>query len=90
VTTYKLVAQRLGTRAYRAVGNALRRNRKPVAVPCHRVVSSDGSLGGYSGVLNNPKKAEVLRGEGIKMANNKIIAFESVLYRWEDKDGKGE
>lgn len=46
--TYKEIAVRLGSRASRAVGQALKRNPIPIIVPCHRVVRSDGSLGGFS------------------------------------------
>ncbi len=46
--TYKGLAERLGTRAYRAVGRALARNPIPVIIPCHRVVGMKG-LGGYMG-----------------------------------------
>lgn len=47
--TYKEIAEAIGhSRAYRAVGQACKRNPMPVIVPCHRVISSDGSLGGYS------------------------------------------
>jgi len=51
VTTYKLISEKLGTKAYRAVGNALRKNPYAPEVPCHRVVNSDGSVGGYKGKL---------------------------------------
>ncbi|HMQ17039.1 MAG TPA: methylated-DNA--[protein]-cysteine S-methyltransferase, partial [Phycisphaerae bacterium] len=48
--SYARLAQRVGRpRAARAVGNAMRRNRLPFVVPCHRVLCSDGSLGGYAG-----------------------------------------
>jgi O-6-methylguanine DNA methyltransferase len=48
VLTYKQVAERAGRpRAYRAVGNILNRNFDP-AIPCHRVIKSDGSIGGYN------------------------------------------
>ena len=46
--SYGWIAKRLGKRGARAVGQALARNRLPVIIPCHRVVS-DGGLGGYSG-----------------------------------------
>lgn len=46
--TYKEVAERLGTKAYRAVGGVLARNPVPVIIPCHRVVGV-GDLGGYMG-----------------------------------------
>jgi O-6-methylguanine DNA methyltransferase len=45
--SYKEVAEKAGSpRAYRAVGNILNKNRSP-NVPCHRVIKSDGSVGGY-------------------------------------------
>jgi O-6-methylguanine DNA methyltransferase len=48
--TYKWVAQQIGApRATRPVGQALSRNPVPIVVPCHRVVNSDGTIGGYSG-----------------------------------------
>ncbi len=49
VRTYRWVAQKIGRpRAYRAVGQALKRNPYVLIIPCHRVVSSGGDLGGYS------------------------------------------
>jgi methylated-DNA-[protein]-cysteine S-methyltransferase len=48
--SYGELASRTGRPgAARAVGTAMSRNRFPIVVPCHRVVKSDGSLGGYSG-----------------------------------------
>lgn len=50
ITTYSEIANRIGRpKASRAVGNALGRNPVAIIVPCHRVVRSDGSLGGYTG-----------------------------------------
>ncbi|MGC5009862.1 methylated-DNA--[protein]-cysteine S-methyltransferase [Streptosporangium sp. DT93] len=50
VTTYREIAERIGRpRALRAVGNALGSNPVCVIVPCHRVVESEGVLGGYAG-----------------------------------------
>lgn len=49
VRSYRWVAERLGKpKASRAVGNALARNPIPIIIPCHRVVRSDGALGGYA------------------------------------------
>ncbi|MCZ6626311.1 MAG: MGMT family protein [Deltaproteobacteria bacterium] len=49
VRSYRWVAQRLGKpNATRAVGNALARNPIPIIIPCHRVVRSDGTLGGFA------------------------------------------
>ena len=50
--SYAWVAQQVGSpRAFRAVGGALARNQFPIIVPCHRVVASNGKLGGFSGGL---------------------------------------
>lgn len=65
VLTYADVARRAGNpRAFRAVGNILNKNRDP-GVPCHRVVRSDGSVGGYA--WGARKKAERLRREGMRV-----------------------
>lgn len=79
VTTYREIAAAMGTKAYRAVGNALNRNPDSSIIPCHRVVGSDGSLVGFARGLR--KKAELLRKEGIKVKNNKIVDFDKILYR---------
>jgi methylated-DNA-[protein]-cysteine S-methyltransferase len=72
VTTYKEIGKALCGKGqiYRAVGRALHDNKTPVIIPCHRVICSDGSLGGYSRGLN--KKIELLKKEGIEIKNNKI------------------
>jgi methylated-DNA-[protein]-cysteine S-methyltransferase len=47
--TYKWLAERVGRpRATRAVGQALSKNPVPIVLPCHRIIESDGSIGGYS------------------------------------------
>ena len=80
VTTYKLIAGKLKTRAYRAVGTALHKNKKPIIIPCHRVVNSNGFAGGYAKGIK--KKTELLKKEGIKIKNKKIINFEKILFRF--------
>ncbi|MDO8470378.1 MAG: MGMT family protein [bacterium] len=61
--TYKEVARIIGhPKAFRAVGNALNKNRDP-KVPCHRVIRSDGAIGGYR--WGSKKKASLLRKEGV-------------------------
>ncbi len=61
--SYRDVAAQIGRpQAYRAVGNALGRNALPVIVPCHRVIASDGSFGGYTQGL--PWKERLLDLEG--------------------------
>lgn len=55
--SYSWIAQQIGRpRALRAVGQALARNPFPIVVPCHRVLSKDGSLGGFSGGLEMKKR----------------------------------
>ena len=80
VTTYKEIAKKLRTKAYRAVGNALRENKKLIVIPCHRVVKSNGALGGYCGEVNSKKKRFLLEKEGIKVKGNKIIDFRKRLF----------
>jgi methylated-DNA-[protein]-cysteine S-methyltransferase len=64
VSTYAGVAEAAGSpRAVRAAGNALGANPMPVVVPCHRVLRTGGSLGGYTGGLE--RKEFLLRLEGM-------------------------
>ena len=50
IRSYKEAAEAAGyPRAYRAVGNTMRNNPLPLIIPCHRVIKSDGGLGGFSG-----------------------------------------
>jgi methylated-DNA-[protein]-cysteine S-methyltransferase len=70
VTTYADIARALGTKAYRAVGNALNRNPYAPQVPCHRVVGSDGSLTGFAGGLT--LKRQMLSREGVKCADGRV------------------
>jgi len=73
VTTYGAIARALGdVRASRAVGEALAMNPTPIIVPCHRVVMSDGSLGGYTHPEGVRKKAELLRREGVEITGGKV------------------
>ena len=70
VTTYKALAHALNTKAYRAVGNAMNKNPYAPKVPCHRVINSNGSLGGFAHGVK--RKIEMLKEEGIKIENDKI------------------
>lgn len=70
VMTYAQVARVAGSpRAWRAVGNILNKNRDS-KVPCHRVIRSDGKIGGYA--KGTKKKITLLKKEGIKIKNRKI------------------
>jgi len=69
VSTYAEIAKRIGQpSAVRAAGQALRRNPVPIVVPCHRVIASDGSLGGYGGELRSKRKVQLLKLEGVALA----------------------
>ena len=69
VATYGEIAVRIGKpKSARAVGQALAHNPIPIIVPCHRVVSTDGSLTGYSGASGVETKAMLLRLEGATIA----------------------
>lgn len=88
VTTYKILAEKLNTKAYRAIGQALKHNkfaawgrvggrycqRQHNVIPCHRIINSNGCLGGYNGSskINLKKKIQLLKKEGIEIHKNKI------------------
>jgi len=93
VTTYKALATALGTKAYRAIGQFMRTN--PYAytdcpepsrrVPCHRVVASDGTIGGFMGKTTGTqiqKKIALLQKEGVAIEGNRIMNFEKHMYRF--------
>ena len=62
VKTYSQVAKGIGKPyAVRAVANAIGKNPCPPIIPCHRVIRSDGSLGGYSGKGGIQQKRRLLR-----------------------------
>lgn len=72
VMSYKKVAKAAGRpKAYRAVGNIMHKNPDPKKIPCHRVIRSDGQIGGYA---KGPKtKIAILKKEGVKIIKNKIV-----------------
>lgn len=71
VLTYKQVAVRAGNeKASRAVGNIIGTNFDP-SIPCHRVVRTNGELGGYNRGIE--KKRSLLISEGVKIKGGKVI-----------------
>lgn len=84
VSTYKILADQLkrgGSKASPiAVGQALKRNPFAPVVPCHRVVNSNLSLGGFYGIKGNPKKEEMLLEEGLMIESGKIVGKDSLHY----------
>jgi O-6-methylguanine DNA methyltransferase len=82
VLTYKMVAKLAGfPKAYRAVGNALNKNLHPPKfsskiwegkqIPCHRVIRSDGKIGGYRG--GTKRKTYLLKKEGVLIKNGRVV-----------------
>ena len=68
VKTYSQVASAIGKpRAIRAVANAIGKNPYPIKIPCHRVIESNGSLGGYSAKGGIKMKRKLLKKEGITL-----------------------
>ena len=66
--TYLQVAKAIGKpKAHRAVANAVGKNPYPPKIPCHRVIRSDGSLGGYSGKGGIKTNLKLLRSEKVKI-----------------------
>lgn len=80
VTTYKIIAEKLGKKSYRAVGQAVGANPDIVNTPCHRVVKSDGGIGSYA--LGVDKKIAILEKEGVEVADGKIINFGKIIYKF--------
>lgn len=73
VMTYKEVAKKAGRpNAYRAVGNILNKNPDTKKVPCHRVIRSDGKVGGYA--KGTKTKIAILKKEGLKIINSRIVS----------------
>ncbi len=70
VTTYKILAEKLGAHQ-RAVAGMLRKNN-PKAAPCYKVVLNSGKVGGYSGAGGVKGKIKLLRADGIEIKNGKI------------------
>ncbi len=79
MSTYKSIAEAMNTRAYRAVGNALNKNPHASEIPCHRVVKSTGEIGGFA--VGTRKKAKMLKTEGIRIKDGKIIDIEKITIR---------
>ena len=76
VTTYGDLAKAIGLKnGQRVIGAIMKKNPFPVIVPCHRVVKSNGKIGGY--VYGEKVKSQMLVNEGIKINNGKIIDFDN-------------
>jgi methylated-DNA-[protein]-cysteine S-methyltransferase len=81
VTTYGDLAKAINLKnGQRTVGQIMKKNPFPVIIPCHRVVKSDGTVGGYA--YGTKRKKHMLSKEGLKISNNKILYFKKNLFRF--------
>ncbi len=92
--SYKSIAHEIGApRATRPVGQALSRNPLPIIVPCHRVVNSDGTLGGYSGGGPDMKRRliEIETGQiGLALRGGEREARERIRFLLESEPAQRE
>ena len=81
VTTYGDLAKAINLKnGQRIVGQIMKKNQFPVIVPCHRVVKSDGTIGGYAYGIE--RKKYMLSKEGLEINNDKILNFKKNLFRF--------
>ncbi len=83
VTTYGLLAKAIGCGSAQAVGQALKRNPFAPRVPCHRVIASDLTKGGFAGQREGGKlrkKLRLLKKEGVEFKDGKLAEPDRVYY----------
>ena len=76
VTTYKYLSNQVNCGSSQAIGQALKHNPFAPEVPCHRVVRTDGSIGGFSGMTSGSKidkKIALLKGEGVEFLEDGTV-----------------
>ena len=80
VTTYGELSKAVGIKnGQRVIGRIMNKNPYPVIVPCHRVIKSDGKIGGYA--WGEKIKISMLSKEGVKIKNGKIVDLK-MIYRF--------
>ena len=80
VSTYGLLANAIGRpRVGRAIGKLLSRNPNPITVPCHRIICSDGRVGGYSKGVK--EKIRLLNSEGVTFNEGIVNNFREIIFR---------
>ena len=81
ITTYGELSKAVGLKnGQRVIGQIMKKNQFPVIIPCHRVVKSDGKIGGYA--YGNQVKSKMLSLEGIQIHDGKIQDFKKKMYRF--------
>lgn len=80
VSTYGGLARAIGSpKSARAVGNALNKNPNTKLTPCHRVIRSDGRVGGFAG--GTKKKVFLLKKEGVRVLRGGRVDLKEFLFR---------
>ena len=83
VSTYKHLAEHLSCKSFQAIGQALKKNPYAPEVPCHRVIKSDLSIGGYFGAIEGDeitKKISLLKSEGIELDEEGKLLSEAQVF----------
>ena len=83
VTTYKFLSNYVNCNSSQAVGQALKKNPHAPQVPCHRVIKSDLTIGGYSGETDGHlirKKLQLLKNEGVLFDQRGRLADKDYLF----------
>eukprot|EP01027_Heterolobosea_sp_BB2_P010767 GEZU01015762.1.p1 GENE.GEZU01015762.1~~GEZU01015762.1.p1 ORF type:complete len:116 (-),score=30.84 GEZU01015762.1:24-371(-) len=87
VTTYAELAKKMKCKSSQAVGQALKRNPFAPEVPCHRVIASTLTIGGFFGQKGSGdkinKKLQLLREEGVEFDEEGKLADKSKLYKFQ-------
>ena len=82
VKTYKQVAIGINKpKSARAVANACGKNPYSPKIPCHRVIRSNGEIGGYTSKNGTNEKIDILRSEGIKIIDKKVVDLDVYLFK---------
>jgi len=81
ITTYGELAKAVGLKnGQRMIGQIMKKNPYPGIIPCHRVVKSDGKIGGYA--YGGAVKTNMLRIEGIQVQNGKILDWHNKIHKF--------
>ncbi len=81
VTTYGELAKAVGLKnGQRQIGQIMKKNPYPVIIPCHRVVKSDGNVGGYA--YGGDIKTNMLQKEGLIIKDGKILNWNKKFYKF--------
>ena len=85
VTTYKLLGKAIGCRSSQAIGQALKRNPFAPATPCHRIIKTDLSIGGFGGEHVGEeilRKLKLLKKEGVEFDKDGMLVEPERLYEF--------